>query len=69
MRNRVVQMSLEDIYNGVFESFALADNRSYCVSSLKADLFLSGIVQLLGVILADKINNLRLFKSIRKLFA
>lgn len=51
------------------DTFALADNRSYCVSSLKADLFFSAIVQLLGVILADKINNLRLFKSIRKLFA
>ena len=37
--------------------------------SIKADLFLSGIVQLIGVILADKLNKHHLFKSIRKLLA
>ena len=41
--------------------------RSYSIVTLKADLFLSGIVQLIGVILADKLNKLHLYKSIRKL--
>lgn len=51
------------------DTFASADNKSYSIVTLKADLFLSGIVQLIGVILADKLNKLQLYKSIRKLIA
>lgn len=51
------------------DSFALSDNKSFHTVSLKADLFLSGIAQLLGVLLADKLHSLKYFKSIRKLLA
>ena len=60
---------MERTINLLKDTFALADNRSFSVVTLKADLFLSGIVQLIGVILADKLNKLRLYKSIRKLIA
>lgn len=65
-KNRV---SIERTINILKDSFALADNRSFRTVSLKADLYLSGIVQLIGVILADKLNKQHLFKSIRKLMA
>ena len=60
---------MERTINLLKDTFALADNKSYSVITLKADLFLSGIVQLIGVILADKLNKRHLFKSIRKLLA
>lgn len=65
-KHRVV---VERTINLLKDTFALADNKSYSVTTLKADLFLSGIVQLIGVILADKLNQPRLFGSIRKLLA
>ena len=49
--------------------FASADFTSVNTRSIKADLFLSGITQLLGVILAKEIHKLNLCKSIRKLLA
>ena len=60
---------MERTINLLKDTFALADNKSYSVITLKADLFLSGIVQLIGVILAGKLNKHHLFKSIRKLLA
>ena len=63
------RVTVERTINLLKDTFALADNRSFSVVTLKADLFLSGIVQLIGVILADKLNKLRLYKSIRKLIA
>jgi len=62
------RVTVERTINLLKDTFASADNRSYSVVTLKADLFLSGIVQLLGVILADKLNQRKLYKSIRKLF-
>ena len=63
------RVTVERTINLLKDTFALADNKSYSVITLKADLFLSGIVQLIGVILADKLNKHHLFKSIRKLLA
>ena len=63
------RVTIERTINLLKDNFALADNRSYSIVTLKADLFLSGIVQLIGVILADKMNNLHLYKSVRKLIA
>lgn len=37
--------------------------------SIKADLFLAGITQLITVILADKINKHEYFRSLRPLIA
>jgi len=36
---------------------------------LQANLFLSGIAQLIGIILADKLDKHKLYKIIRKLLA
>lgn len=47
--------------------FGVALRRSFSQATSKADLFLAGISQLLGVILAFAINKRHLFKSIRKL--
>ena len=63
------RVTVERTINLLKDTFALADNRSFSVVTLKADLFLSDIVQLIGVILADKLNKHRLYKSIRKLIA
>lgn len=65
-KNRV---SIERTINLLKDTFALSGNRSFSVCTLKADLFLSGIVQLIGVILADKLNKSQFIKSIRKLLA
>ena len=49
--------------------FAVADRRSLHTTSLKADLYLAGIVQLIGVLLADALHKPALYKSVRKLIA
>ena len=49
--------------------FGVARRKSFSSFSAKANLFLAGITQLLGVILAVAINAPKLFKSVRKLFA
>ena len=97
MRNKAVQMSLFDIYNGVLNSieekkpelitlleehidfdrlinllkdtFQTAHRKTFNTLSLKADIFLSGIVQLVGVLLADAFHKPDLIKSLRKLIA
>ena len=63
------RVTVERTINLLKDTFALADNRSYSIVTLKVDLFLSGIVQLIGVILADKLNKFHLCKSVRKLIA
>ena len=49
--------------------FGVAQRRSFSTFSAKANLFLAGITQLIGVIFAVALNQLVLFKSARKLFA
>jgi hypothetical protein len=49
--------------------FGVAHRRSFSSFSAKANLFLAGITQLITVILAVAINQTKLFKSARKLFA
>ena len=63
------RVTVERTINLLKDTFALSDNRSHNLVTLKSDLYLSGIVQLIGVILADKLNKLSLYKSIRKLIA
>ena len=63
------RVNVERTINLFKDSFALADNKSFKSVSLKADLFLSGIIQLIGVILADKLHKPQFVKSIRKLIA
>ena len=49
------------------DAFGLDDLRTSNTSTIKADLFLAGCTQLVGVILAKAINQTHLYKSIRKL--
>jgi len=49
------------------EPLGVASRKSFSSRSAKADLFLAGITQLLGVMLAKAINKPHLFKSVRKL--
>jgi hypothetical protein len=53
---------LKDVLGG-------AGRKSFSQRSAKADLFLAGITQLVGVLLAHAINKPHLFKSVRKLIA
>lgn len=49
--------------------FALASRKTHNTKTIKANLYLSGIVQLLGVLLANSLHKLHLYKSPRKLLA
>ncbi len=65
-RHRVV---IERTINLFKDSFGLNSVKTHNAHTIKADLFLSGIIQLLGVILAKSLHEIKLFKSIRKLIA
>ena len=49
------------------DTFSMDDLRTSNISTIKADLFLAGCTQLIGVILAKSICRLELYKSVRKL--
>jgi len=51
------------------DTLGVAFRKSFSGRTAKADLFLAGITQLVGVVLAHAINKPHLFKSIRKLAA
>ena len=51
------------------DTFQTAHRKTFNTLSLKADIFLSGIVQLVGVLLAYALHKADLIKSIRKLIA
>lgn len=63
------RVSIERTINIFKDTFVLDSRKSHRSVSAKADLFLAGIVQLIGVLLADSLNKRHLFKSIRKLIA
>lgn len=65
-RHRVV---IERTINLFKDAFTLDDRKTYNTKTLKADLYLAGIVQLTGVLLADALSKPKLFKSVRKLIA
>jgi len=55
---------------GAFKAVLGLDNRkTYNTVTAKVDLFLAGIVQLLCVVLADKLHDLKLVRRVRKLVA
>jgi hypothetical protein len=58
---------VERTINILKDDFGVAHRRAYSQLTAKADLFLAGITQLLGVLLAKAIDNIKLFKSVRKL--
>lgn len=65
-RHRVV---IERTINLFKDAFTLDERKTYNTKTLKADLYLAGIVQLAGVLLADALNKPHLLKSVRKMIA
>ncbi len=65
-RHRVL---IERTINLLKDTFVLDARKSLNSKTAKADLFLAGITQLLGVVLADALHKKELYKSIRKLIA
>ena len=55
--------------NIIKHDFGVAKRKSFSTFSAKANLFLAGITQLIGVIFAVAIKQTQLCKSVRKLFA
>ncbi|MEE3451791.1 MAG: ISNCY family transposase, partial [Acutalibacteraceae bacterium] len=49
------------------DACGMGDLRSVNTKTIKADLFLAGCIQLIGVILAKAVNQTKLYKSVRKL--
>ena len=47
--------------------FGLDSLRTHNTLTIKADVYLAAITQLIGVILAQSLHELKLFKSVRKL--
>jgi len=60
---------IERTINIFKDDFGVAHRRTFSQVTAKADLFLAGITQLLGLILADSISQPKFFKSVRKLVA
>ena len=60
---------VERTINIIKDDFGVAHRRAFSHITAKADLFLAGITQLLGVILAFSIKRKDLFKSVRKLIS
>lgn len=65
-RHRVAVERTIDLFKNTFD---VGNRRSINVKTLKADAYLAGIIQLLGVILAKALHKPHLYKSIRKLAA
>lgn len=63
------RLTIERTINLMKDSFALAARRNFHTITLKADLYLAGIVQLIGVLLANALHKPHLIKSIRRLIA
>ena len=51
------------------DTFVLDAKKSHRTVSAKADLYLAGIVQLIGVLLADALHKPEYIRSVRKLLA
>jgi len=60
---------VEKTINHFKDSFCIANRKTRNAKTLHADLLLSGITQLLTVILADKIENHRCLRSLKPLIA
>lgn len=63
------RVTVERTINLMKDSFALDSRKSFNSLTLKADLFLAGIVQLVGVLLAKALHKPQYFRSVRKLIA
>lgn len=64
-----IRTAVERSINHVKDSFCLAERKTQNEKTLHADLILSGIAQLLGVVLADKIHQHQYIRSLKPLIA
>lgn len=63
------RVTIERTINLMKDTFVLDSRKSHRTISAKADVYLAGIVQLVGVLLADALHKPQLIKSVRKLIA
>ena len=63
------RVTVERSINSLKASFCVDGRKTSNVITTKADLFLAGIVQLLGVLIAKALHNLKLARRIRRLIA
>lgn len=63
------RVQIERTINLIKDTFCVNYRKSYRTVSAKSNVYLAVITQLIGVILADAIHQLKNFKSIRKLIA
>lgn len=63
------RVAIERTINIFKDSFVLDSGKSHRTVSVKADLFLAGITQLIGVLLADALHKPQFIKSVRRLIA
>lgn len=61
------RVAIERTINLMKGTFVLDSRRSHRTVSAKADLYLAGIVQLIGVLLAKSMHKIELYKSVRRL--
>ena len=63
------RVAIERTINIFKDSFVLDSGKSHRTVTVKADLFLAGITQLIGVLLADALHMPQFIKSVRRLIA
>ncbi len=63
------RVTIERTINLFKDCFGINNLKTLNVSTIKADLYLAGITQLVGVILAKELHKLNLYKSVRKLIS
>ena len=63
------RVTVERTINLMKDTFVLDSRKSFRTASAKADVFLAGIVQLVGVLLADALHKPEYIKSVRRLIA
>ena len=63
------RVTVERTINIFKDSFVLDSGKSHRTVTVKADLFLAGITQLVGVLLADALHKPQFIKSVRRLIA
>ena len=64
-----IRTTVERSINHLKDSFGLSGRRTQNEKTLHADLLLSGITQLIGVILADKLHKHQHIRSLKPLIA
>ena len=63
------RVAIERTINIFKDSFVLDSGKSHRTVTVKADLFLAGITQLIGFLLADALHKPKFIKSVRRLIA